>query len=59
MDLGSLLIMIGLTLLVVAFLARPLVDRSARAVTAALKKVQATNMKLIAFITPLFSRLAE
>ena len=53
MDLGSLLIMIGVTVLVVAFLARPLVERRASAVTAGehqLSALQAERDKILTMI---------
>ena len=53
MDLGSLLIMIGVTVLVVAFLARPLVVRRASAVTAGerqLSALQAERDKILTMI---------
>jgi hypothetical protein len=53
MDLGSLLIMVGLIVLVVAFLARPLVEKRASAVTAGehqLSALQAERDKVLTMI---------
>ena len=53
MDLGSILILIGLTLLVVAFIARPLAERSSRLVTPEehlLSGLQAERDKILAMI---------
>lgn len=53
MDVGSILILIGLTLLVVAFIARPLAERRSRLVTAeehVLSGLQAERDKILAMI---------
>lgn len=53
MDLGSLLIMVGLILLVVAFLARPLAEKRTSAVTAGehrLSALQAERDKILTMI---------
>ena len=53
MDLGSILILIGLTLLVVAFIARPLAERRSRLVTPEehrLSGLQAERDKILAMI---------
>ena len=53
MDLGSILIIIGLTLLVIAFLARPLVERRASLVTSEehqLSALQAERDKILTMI---------